>query len=111
MTNRNAAVAERDLKPFPTDCPPWCTVGEPGNRHARHLEYEATDRRPQERVHDGPKFGDVSTEARESLDAPGVLRITASSAPSAYGMDSEALRRLAADAVAAALWIERETSA
>lgn len=95
-------IDERDLAPWNTDCPPWCTVGEPGNPHVRHVEFEAEPERgwPQVRVHDGPRFGAVHMTGREVHG--GAVTLGWSTLPA----DIHDLRTLAADAQAAAEWLE-----
>jgi hypothetical protein len=97
-------VDDRDIKPFPTPCPPWCAVATGRSEFPRHLEYEADDELnwPQERIHEGPTFGAIKVTARERLLAPGVLLFQSEISRRA----ADDLRELAADALAAAEWIE-----
>lgn len=95
-----------NLAPFPTQCPPWCTVGDGSSHYAFHLDYEADDRRPQERHHTAPSFGHVEIFGIETLADPGVVKLRTSFSVSQYARDAAGLRTLAADAIAAAEWME-----
>lgn len=103
-----SSTTELKLAQFPTPCPPWCTVGKSGDRNVRHLEYEAFGEMPQKRIHTGPVFGAVAVLATEWLSAPGELIVRARVSIDG-GSGPPDLRQLAADSIAAAQWIERET--
>lgn len=93
-------VDDRGLLPFPTRCPSWCAIGNGTGRESFHRDYEPTATLPQSRVHEGPTFGAVTITARESMDAPGILCISAD----VNAVDAD-LRQVTADALAAADWI------
>ena len=106
MTAVSQFIDDRDIKPFPNPCPPWCAVATGQSEFPRHREYEANLKFgwPQERIHEGPTFGAIAVTARERLLAPGDLLFQSEISR----RDSDDLRQLAADATAAAEWIEAQ---
>lgn len=99
---------ERDLEPFPTPCPSWCTVADGTSKVPYHRDYEPLMGKPQTRDHTAPDFGAIDVHGSESLSSPGEVAIRWAVKMTRYPRDVAGLRALAADALAAADWIEAQ---
>lgn len=83
-------------------CPAWCVTS---------ADEHATDD-PGARVHEGPRFGLLRTWWVEGTDDYTASLDTESQAEGlARDLDADDLRHLAADALDAALWIDRQVAA
>ncbi len=87
-----------------TPCPPWCEL--PTMHPVDGLGGEGGDFR----IHSGPRFGPfLYGYAEEYVKAPGELRVGVDLEASDIEIATPAeLRRLAADATAAAEWLESQ---
>lgn len=79
-------------------CPPWCTTSA-----AEHAEDD-----PGTRLHEGPRFGLLRTWWEEGPGEHSAFTATVAEPELGAELGSDDLRLLAADALDAALWIDRQ---
>jgi len=79
-----------------TPCPDWCQLAPDDH----DVDFDGAT------VHYGPDFGMIEVSQGHSADGTSTEPLTGSTGDTLDGLDADDLRRLAADALRAAYWLE-----
>ena len=88
---------------YSPQCPTWCTSN--GYEHEENTHVTSADRKPVI-DHEGPSFGRFYVTGTEFLISEDALRIEIHDDSQGEEFTASDLRKLAADALAAAEWLE-----
>ena len=96
-------AAPAETEPYSPLCPDWCTST--GYAHESNTHVISEDRRPVV-DHEEPEFGRFYVTGVEFLLSDGPLRLEVHDSLEGAEISAPELRKLAADALAAAEWLE-----